>query len=117
MRDLQHRRLTVLSPELSQSFAIADLLTRQKPDLPLLGYPLDGEKGALRRPFAAYVDSEFGELAIRQGDAIITGSAATEHVLRTYETIVLGEIRFERKNLWFFDKPATLRRAAELSVL
>jgi predicted ATP-grasp superfamily ATP-dependent carboligase len=116
MRDLQHRRLIVLSPELSQSFAIADLLTRQKPALPVLGYPLDGEQGAVRRPFKAYVDSELGELAIRQGDAIITGSAATEYVLRAYETIVLGEIRFERKNLWFFDKPATLRRAAELGV-
>jgi hypothetical protein len=109
--------IIIISPGLSQSFAIADVLRRHVPDVHLLGYPLPKEKkDGLRRPFERYVSAREGERAIRDGTAIITGSEATEHVLKYRESVKLGEIKFERRNLRFYDKAATLRRAVELGV-
>jgi predicted ATP-grasp superfamily ATP-dependent carboligase len=57
-----------------------------------------------------------GEPAVATGTAIMTGSEAPKHLLRHHDRVRLGEIDFERRNLWVFDKIATLRRAAELGV-
>lgn len=106
----------ILSPGLSQSFAIADVLQRNDPSLRVLGYPLPGERVPPRRPFARYLTVEEGEAACRDGTAIATGSDAMQHVLKEREAIRLGEIAFERRNLWFYDKVATLNRARELDI-
>jgi hypothetical protein len=108
--------IVILSPGLSQSFAIADLLRRHVPGVRLLGYPLPGETGGRRRPFDRYVTAEEGEPAVASGTAIMTGSGASEHVLTERDRVRIGEIEFERRNLSFFDKVETLRRAAELGV-
>lgn len=106
----------VLSPGLSQSFAIADLLRRHHPGCRLLGYPLRGERDGLRPPFTRYIGAEQGEAAVQSGAAIITGSEATAHVLKHRDSVRLGQIVFERRNLWFYDKVATLDRAKQLDV-
>jgi len=108
--------VVILSPGLSQSFAIATLLQRHRPALCLLGYPLPGEKDRVRAPFARYVSPEEGESTARSGAAIMTGSQATEHVLRHRDWVELGQIKFEKRNLYFFDKIATLRRAKQLDI-
>ena len=59
--------LVILSPGLSQSFAIADLLRRHVPGVRLLGYPLPGETGGPRRPFDRYVKADEGEPAVASG--------------------------------------------------
>lgn len=108
--------IIVLSPGLAQSFAVADTLRRHVPALRLLGYTLPGEKDGLRSPFARYVGEEEGEPAVRNGAAIMTGSEATAHVLKHRESVRLGQIAFERRNLWFCDKLATLERARQLDI-
>jgi hypothetical protein len=113
---LDANEIVVLSPGLSQSFAIADLLRRHVPALRLLGYPLRSEKDRLRPPFARYVGPEEGEPAVGSGVAIMTGSEATAHALKDRETVRLGQIVFERRNLWFCDKLATLDRARKLDI-
>jgi hypothetical protein len=115
MRDASGK-IVILSPGLSQSFAIADLLRRHLPDVSLLGYSLPGEGGGPRRPFNRYVSAEEGEAAVRDGSAIVTGSNAAERLLNYHASIKLGQIRFERRNLWFCDKIATLDRAVGLGV-
>jgi hypothetical protein len=108
--------IVILSPGLSQSFAIADLLRRHVPGVCLLGYPLPGERGGPRRPFDRYVTAEEAEPAIASGTAIMTGSGASEHVVKGHDRVRLGEIEFERRNLWFYDKVATLQRAEALGI-
>lgn len=108
--------IIVLSPGLSQSFAIADMLARHRPGCRLLGYPLPGEKDGLRPPFARYVGANEGEPAVHSGAAIMTGSEATIHVLQHRASVRLGEVAFERRNLWFYDKIATLDRARQLDI-
>jgi hypothetical protein len=108
--------VVILSPTLSQSFAIADLLRRHAPGVCLLGYRQPGERGRLWPPFDRYVTAEEGEPAVASGTAIMTGGWASEHVLKGHDRVRLGEIEFERRNLWFYDKAATLRRAQELGV-
>ncbi len=108
--------IVILSPGLSQSFAIADLLRRHVPALRLLGYQLPGEKDRLWPPFARYVGADEGEPAVQSGAAIMTGSEATAHVLKRRESVRLGQIAFERRNLWFYDKVATLDRARQLDI-
>jgi predicted ATP-grasp superfamily ATP-dependent carboligase len=46
----------------------------------------------------------------------MTASGASKHLLKDHDRVRLGEIEFERRNPWFFDKVATLRRADELGV-
>lgn len=108
--------ITILSPGLPQSLAIADILLRGDPGLRALGYPLPGERHHRRPPFLRYVAPEEGEAACRNGTAVITGSTSTRHVLARRPSIRLGQVDFERRNLCFYDKPATLRRAGELGI-
>jgi hypothetical protein len=108
--------IVILSPGLSQSFAIADVLRGHIPGLCLLGYPLAGERDRPRRPFDRYVGADEGEPAVANGTAIMTGAEASEHVLKGHDRVRMGEIEFERRNLWFYDKAAALRRAEELGV-
>jgi hypothetical protein len=108
--------IVILSPGLSQSFAIADLLRGHVPGVCLLGYPLPAERGRPRRPFDRYVTADEGEPAVASGTAIMTGGGATELVLRGHDRVRLGEIEFERRNLWFYNKAAAIRRAVELGV-
>ena len=108
--------IVILSPGLSQSFAIADVLRGHIPGLCLLGYPLAGERDRPRRPFDRYVGADEGETAVASGTAIMTGAEASEHVLKGHDRVRMGEIEFERRNLWFYDKAAALRRAEELGV-
>jgi hypothetical protein len=64
--------IVILTPGLSQFFAIADLLRRHIPGVCLLGYPLPGERGGPRRPFDRYVTAKEGEPAVATGTAIMT---------------------------------------------
>jgi hypothetical protein len=91
--------IVILSPGLSQSFAIADLLRRHVPAVCPLGYPLPGEKARPRRPFDRYVGADEGEPAVASGTAIMIGGVATELVLRGHDRVRMGEIEFERRNL------------------
>lgn len=109
-------RVVILSPGLSQSFAIADLFRRRFPGIDLLGYRLAGENDSLRRPYSRYVSPEEGEPAVQSGTAIMTGSGATQHALRDRDFANLGQIKFEKRNLWFYDKLATLRLAQQLDI-
>jgi predicted ATP-grasp superfamily ATP-dependent carboligase len=117
MRDLSDP-IVILSPGLSQSFAIADLLRQHSPGALLLACPLPGKnkKESLRWPFDRYATTQEGERAVRRGSAIMTGSEAAEHVLKWHDSVKLGEIQFEGRNLWFCDKSATLHRAVELGI-
>ena len=74
--------VVILSPGLSQSFAIASLLRQHFPDIGLFGYKLPGEKDGARRPFVRYIAPGEGEAAVEAGTAIMTGAAATQHALR-----------------------------------
>jgi len=69
--------IVILSPALSQSFAIADLLRAHAPGVCLLGYALPGERGRPRRPFDRYVTAKEGEPAVASGTAIMTGTRAS----------------------------------------
>src|SRR5689334_2071778 len=106
----------ILSPGLSQSIAIANLLKWNNPHLEVLGYRLGTERDPLRPPFTRYVTAEEGELPCRAGSAIMTGSTATERVLKYRETVRLGQITFERRNLFFYDKIRTLDHAKQLDI-
>ncbi len=108
--------VVILSPGLSQSFAIANLLRQRFPHIDLLGYRLPGENDVARRPFVRYIAAGEGEAAVEAGTAIMTGAAATQYALRTRESVTLGQIEFERRNLWFCDKAAMLESAHQLDI-
>jgi predicted ATP-grasp superfamily ATP-dependent carboligase len=108
--------VVILSPGLSQSFAIANLLRRHFPDCDLLGYRLPGEKDPAMRPFVRYIDPSEGEAAVEAGAAIMTGEASTQYAMRKRDSASLGQIEFERRNLWFYDKAATLQLAQQLDI-
>lgn len=108
--------VVILSPGLPQSLAIADALKRSNPDLEVLGYSLPGERHHRHPPFHRFMTPDEGEAVCRNGRAIATGSNATQHMLAYRSSMRLGQIDFERRNLWFYDKLATLHRAARLDI-
>ncbi len=107
----------ILSPNLSQSIAIARLLRRHCPDIYLIAGVVSGEHFHKSSLYDEVVDINFSNLGRFKNTVIIpTGAISMLSLCKIKKYFKVGEVEFSPKNLRVGDKNWMLELAKKLSI-